>query len=103
MEKYLPIVNNRLDDLIKITIENRKEKHQGLGITFLDFSEPNKLDCRYVGLSDELFPDIVKQNYYDRMTSVPTSVIFFLIYDGIGELLYEVDLDKNSTFYDKKE
>ena len=103
MDKYIHIVNNRLDDLIKITIENRNQQNKGLGITFLDFSESNNLDCRYVGLSDERFPDIVRQTYYDRMISVPNSVIFFLIYDGVDELLYEVDLDKNSTYYDKKE
>ena len=29
MEKYLPFVNNRIDDLVKITITERKQK--GIG------------------------------------------------------------------------
>ena len=98
MENYINIVNNRIDDLVKITISERKQK--GLGILFLDFEDKEKLDCRYVGLTEEVFPDIVRQKYSERMKSVPSSIIFFLIYDGTDELFYEVDLDKNSKFHE---
>lgn len=97
MEKYLPFVNNRIDDLVKITITERKQK--GIGILFLDFCDKEKFDCRYVGLSDEHFPQIVRERYAERMQMVPNSIIFFLIYDGTDELLYEVDLDKNSNYH----
>ena len=97
MQQYLSIINKRLDDLIKITINERKAN--GLGILFLDFSDKTKMDCRYASLSNEEFPQIVRERYYERITSLPNSIIFFLIYDGQEELLYEVDLDKNSTFY----
>jgi hypothetical protein len=100
MEKYLPSVNNRLDELIQITITERKQK--GLGVLFLDFSEKDKLDCRYAGLSEEHFPQIVRDTYSDRMFSAPNSVIFFLIYDGTNELLYEVDLDKESDYHERE-
>lgn len=98
MEKYINVVNNKIDDLVKITITERKQK--GIGILFLDFSEKEKLDCRYVGVSEEHFPSIVKERYSERMMKVPSSIIFFLIYDGTDELLYEVDLDKNSNFHE---
>ena len=68
--------------------------------SFLDFSEKEKLDCRYVGVSEEHFPSIVRERYSERMMKVPSSIIFFLIYDGTDELLYEVDLDKNSNFHE---
>ena len=98
MEKYINVVNNKIDDLVKITITERKQK--GIGILFLDFSEKEKLDCRYVGVSEEHFPSIVRERYSERMMKVPSSIIFFLIYDGTDELLYEVDLDKNSNFHE---
>ena len=98
MSKYLHIVNNRIDDLVKITINERKL--HGLGVLFIDFGEINRMDVRYVALHDPEFPGIVRERYIDRMNSVPNSVIFLLIYDGKEEdLFYEVDLDKNSTFY----
>lgn len=97
MEKYLPFVNNRIDDLVKITITERKQK--GIGVLFLDFCEKDKFDCRYVGLSEEHFPEIVRERYGERIQNIPNSIIFFLIYDGSDELLYEVDLDKNSQYH----
>lgn len=101
MSKYLHIVNNKIDDLVKITINERKL--HGLGVLFIDFGEINRMDVRYVALHDPEFPGIVHERYADRMSSVPNSVIFLLIYDGKDdELLYEVDLDKNSTFYTKE-
>ena len=97
MEHYLHLVNDHIDDLIKICINEKTDK--GIGIAFLDFTNPNKMDCRYVALGDEIFPNTVRERYYDRIISVPSSILFFLIYDGTNELMYEVDLDKNSTFH----
>ena len=98
MEGYLNQVNNNLEDLIKISINERKQN--GIGVSFLDFSEDNRMDCRYVGLHNELFPDSVKQRYQDRILGVPNSILFFLIYDGNEEILFEVDLDKNSNYHE---
>lgn len=98
MEGYLNQVNNNLEDLIKISINERKQN--GIGVSFLDFSEANRMDCRYVGLHNELFPDTVKQRYQDRILGVPKSILFFLIYDGKEEILFEVDLDKNSNYHE---
>ena len=100
MEKYIAIVNNKIDDLVKITINERKQL--GMGVLFLDFTDETKLDCRYVAVNNEIFPENVKEKYFERMTSVPNSIIFFLIYNGIEELWYEVDLDKNSHFHENQ-
>jgi len=100
MEGYINQVNQHIENLVKISITERQQN--GLGISFLDFSKTNSMDCRYVGLSNQDFPAIVRERYLDIMTSVPNSVLFFLIYDGENELLYQVDLDKNSTFYESQ-
>lgn len=100
MEGYINQVNKHLEDLIKISINERSDK--GIGVSFLDFSTANNMDCRYVAIGDELFPGNVKERYYDRILSVPNSILFFLIYDGKGELMYEVDLDKNSNYHEKE-
>ena len=100
MEKYINQVNSHLDDLIRIAITERKQN--GIGVSFLDFTEADRMDCRYVGLHDELFPELVRERYGSRMTSVPNSILFFLIYDGNDEFMYEVDLDKNSTFHQRE-
>jgi hypothetical protein len=97
MEGYINQVNSHIDDLIRIAITERKKN--GIGISFLDFIEADRMDCRYVGLHDPIFPDIVRERYSDRITSVPNSILFFLIYNGKDEVMYEVDLDKNSSFH----
>ena len=97
MEGYFNQVNKNLEDLIKISITERQKN--GLGVSFLDFSETNRMDCRFVGIHDQHFPESVRQRYGDRILGVPNSILFFLIYDGKEESLFEVDLDKNSTFH----
>lgn len=97
MEGYLNVVQKRLQDLVQISIKERKAN--GIGCLFMDFSNANKLDCRYVALHNELFPRSVFEKYRDRITSVPTSIIFLFIYDSTDETMLEIDLDKNSTFH----
>ena len=97
MEGYLNVVQKRLQDLVQISIKERKE--HGIGCLFMDFSNTNKLECRYVALHNELFPRNVFEKYRDRITSVPTSIIFLFIYDSFDETILEIDLDKNSTFH----
>ena len=97
MEGYLNVIQKRLQDLVQISIKERKE--HGIGCLFMDFSNANKLDCRYVALHNELFPRSVFEKYRDRITSVPTSIIFLFIYDSSDETMVEIDLDKNSTFH----
>ena len=100
MEGYLNIIQNRLQDLVQISAKERKE--HGIGCLFMDFSHSNNLDCRYVSLNNELFPRNVYEKYRDRITSVPTSIIFFFVYDSENESMVEIDLDKNSKFHESE-
>ena len=100
MDGYLNVVQKRADSLIQITIKERKE--HGLGCLFLDFSKENNMDCGYVSLSNGNFPEHLQQ-YTERMKSVPNSIIFFYIYDGKEDRMLEIDLDKNSNFYNQSD
>ena len=76
MEGYINQVNQHIDDLIKIAITERNKN--GIGVSFLDFTEVNRMDCRYVGLHDSIFPELVRERYADRMNSVPNSIFILL-------------------------
>ena len=99
MEKYANIINNRIDQLIQITIKDRTEN--GLGMLFLDFTEKLELNCKYIPLQSDLFPDELRKSYGDRMRDVPNSIIFFFIFDNENNQILEIDLDKNSKFHDQ--
>ena len=100
MNKYFGIIENRIDKLIQISITERKDK--GLGVLFLDFCDEQTLDCRYVAYNSEDFPDDVKQQYSDRINSIPDTIIFLFLYDKNNKTMLEIDLDKNSNFHSIK-
>jgi len=100
---YLNIFNNRLDDLIKISIDERKK--QGNGILFLNFTNKEKLDVFYISLYDkdthainEKFPKELVNYLIDKISSTPPSVIFFNLFDDESNLNLEIDLEKDSEY-----
>ena len=103
---YLNIFNNRLDDLIKISIDERKK--QGNGILFLNFTEKEKLDVFYISLYEKVDGRELKQNenfpkelinyLIDKLESTPPSVIFFNLFDDESNLNLEIDLEKDSEY-----
>lgn len=99
MEAYLKIIESRMDQLIQIYISERKGN--GEGAIFLDFSNKEKMDCGYIPFTSEQFPPELRTKILNRRAIVPSSVIFFNLFDDTNELLLEIDLDKNSTFYQK--
>lgn len=99
MEVYLKSVENRMDQLIQIYISERKAN--GEGVLFLDFSNKDKMDCGYIPFNNEQFPVQTRNKILERRENVPASIIFFNLSDSENELLLEIDLDKNSTFYKK--
>ena len=99
MEGYINVVEGRMDDLIKISIQERKSK--GFGVLFLDFTEEQKLNCFYITIDDENFPNNLKQNILKRKEVAPSSMIYFYVYDKNEERILEIDLDKNSNFHEK--
>ena len=99
MEGYMNVFDRRSNDLIQISIKERKDK--GLGCLFLDFSEKDKLECFYLVLQDERFPLNLRNNLEKRIEIAPKSIIYFYIFDSKEERIIEIDLDKNSNFHEK--
>tara|TARA_B110001469_G_C9625763_1_gene312376 strand:- start:1076 stop:1432 length:357 start_codon:yes stop_codon:yes gene_type:complete len=100
---YINVFNNRIDDMIKISIQERDVK--GNGILFLDFTNKDKLDVFYISLYDkdthvinEKFPKHLINYLIDKIGSVPPSVIFFNLFDGDSNLNLEIDLEKDSEY-----
>lgn len=99
MEGYMNVFERRSNDLIKISIIERKDK--GIGCLFLDFSENDKLECFYLVLQDEKFPLNLRKNIEDRIEIAPKSILYFYLFDTKEERIVEIDLDKNSNFHEK--
>ena len=95
MEKYVTIFNNRLDDLVKISIDNRKQ--QGPGVLFLSFCDKSKMDCFYIPLNKN-FPEKYIDYYKNKLETNPSSIIYFNLFDNDNDLNIEMDLDKKSDF-----
>ena len=100
MENYIKIVEKRMDQLIQIYISERKAN--GEGAIFLNFCNPEKMDCAYIPFISENFPPETRNRILERREKVPSSVIFFNLFDEKNDTLLEVDLDKNSNFYNKQ-
>lgn len=100
MERYLKIAENRMDQLIQIYISERKAN--GEGAIFLNFCDEEKMDCAYIPFSSEQFPIDLRKKILERREIVPKSVIFFNLFDKENDTLLELDLDKNSNFYNQE-
>ena len=99
MDGYVNVFEKRMDDLVKISIQERKNK--GFGVLFLDFCKENELNCFFLILEDEKFPINLRDNIINRKKVVPDSIVYFYLYDNTKERLIEIDLDKNSNFHEK--
>ena len=99
MDSCMNVFERRSNDLIQISIKERKDK--GLGCLFLDFSEKEKLECFYLILQDERFPLNLRKNIESRIEISPTSILYFYLFDSKEERIIEIDLDKNSDFHEK--
>ena len=97
MEGYLNVFERRIDDLLKITIQERKK--DGIGVLMLDFSDKDNLECGYLPINHPHFPEDIKRDYGKRIDSVPNSIAFFYLFDTNDHKMVEIDLDKNSTFH----
>jgi len=98
---YANIVNGRLNDLIQIYITERKQK--GIGMLFIDFTNKDKMDVFYNPLYDKeteclnpQFPEDLSKCLTENVK--PPSIIYFNIFDGNGNFVMELDLDKLKPF-----
>ena len=103
MEGYLNVFNNRVSDLIKLSITERK--NNGNGMLFLDFSNKEKLDAFYIPIIDKetgeinsSFPKQIVSKFLEKIKEVPPSVIFFFLFDEKEDLMLELDLEKDSEY-----
>ena len=101
MEAYLEIFKSRSDKLIQISINERKDK--GDGILFLNFTNNEKLDVYFIEFYDKendcinhKFPKNMVDYFKEKMTTLPNSVIFFNLYDDKENLNIELDLNTHN-------
>lgn len=98
MEGYLNILQNRIQDLVQISIKERKQN--GLGVLFLDFTKKEELNCFFLKIDDQHFPPDLKQTILDRFNNSPKSIIYFNVFDEKLSEIVEIDLDKNSNYHE---
>lgn len=106
MEYCLSVFENKLDDFIKIMINERYEK--GPGVLFLNFVSKEKLDAYYISLYDkenecrnELFPSKFYDYYSEKFRNCPQSLVYFYVCNEEKGVHIELDLDKKSGYVQK--
>ena len=88
-------VNNNIDDLIKITITERKDK--GFGAIFILYNEnTNKIDCRYIELGNEYFQPELRQPFKKFAEENPSSIIYFVLCNESNCEIIQIDLDNRN-------
>ena len=107
MEGYLNVFNNKVSELIQISIKERSEKKTG--ILFLNFSNKDNLNVYYIPLIDKEsgeihsnFPPSLVSSFIEKSKNVPPSVIFFYLFDEKDGMLLEFDLEKDSEYTNYK-
>ena len=103
MEYCINVFDKKLDDLIKISINERYAN--GDGVLFLNFENKEKLDVFFHPLFDKrneclnkIFPKKHMVFYIDKFKNSPKSILYFIILYNNEELNMEVDLDKESGY-----
>ena len=103
METYIEIFKKRADELIQISITERKSK--GPGMLFLNFTDKEKLDAFYINFYDtenecinkNFPPELVEYFKEKRDTPAFNSTTYFHLFDEKQHLNLELDLDKNNV------
>jgi hypothetical protein len=106
MEYCLAVFENKLDDFIKIMINERYEK--GPGTLFLNFISKEKLDVYYISIYDkendcinEQFPSKFYDYYSEKIRDCPSSLVYFYVCNEEKGVHIELDLDKKSGYVKK--
>ena len=71
MDGYLNVVERRMDDLIKISIQERKSK--GFGVLFIDFTKENEMNCFYLLIDDKKLQNKLILNGKKRIKEFETA------------------------------
>ncbi len=88
-------VQNNIDDLIKITIPERRDK--GFGAVYVIHNETtNHVDCRYIEVTHPAFnPELIEQ-FKKFETEKPSSVIYFVLIQEKTCDVILIDLDERN-------
>ena len=100
MDNYLKIFEKNLNDLIKISINHRK--NDGQGVLFCNFTNKEKMDVYYLSLFESgernnKFPEKYFNYYLEKYQKMETSFIYFNLYDDKQDINIELDLDKRNV------
>ena len=85
-------VQNNIDDLIKITIPERKDK--GFGAIYVIHNETtNQIDCRYIEISSPAFNPELLEQFKKFETENSDSIIYFVLIEEKTCEIIAIDLD----------
>ena len=76
MEGYFNVIQKRLDDLVKISITERK--NNGQGVLFLNFCDLSKMDCAYLKINDPNFDPELKNNLLTDLKNLQIVLFIFM-------------------------
>lgn len=85
-------IENHKDELIQLTITHRK--NDGFGVMFIDVTQEDKADVRFIPIGSEYFPPDLHEKILDRKNNNPDSIAYFVFYDKNNANIIELDLEK---------
>ena len=85
-------VENHLDELIQITITERK--NNGFGVVFIDVSDNENAKVAFIAINEEHFPHVIRNKILERCETNPDSIAYFVFKHDKNEHIIEVDLQK---------
>jgi len=89
--------DNNIQSLIQISITERKDK--GFGGLFINYNEETKkVDCRYLTLHSEHFPEELREQFVHFNENNKESIIYFIYTkivedDKLGLEIIQMDLE----------
>ena len=85
-------IENHKDELIQLSITHRK--NDGFGVVFIDVTNEDKADVRFLPIGCEHFPQDLQEKILDRQKKNPESIAYFIFYDKNNANIIELDLQK---------
>jgi hypothetical protein len=92
--------DNNIQSLVQISITERKDK--GFGAIFIDYNEETKkVDCRYLPIHSEHFPEQLREQFSHFNENNKKSIIYFVYTkiveeDKLGLEIIQMDLESDS-------
>lgn len=85
-------LENHKDELIQLTINERKTN--GFGVMFIDVSNDDRADVRFIPIESDYFPPDLKEKIKERNEINPDSIAYFIFHDKENANIIELDLQK---------